>query len=88
MLGVVGLLIQVGSWMLDRLIIGSSLNVIFALVMGISMSDLTSILHPDSPVTSSNSIAIQFNFVVVFIILIIAALWMIRFWIGQMSFKK
>ncbi len=88
MLGVVGLLIQVGSWMLDRLIIGSSLNVIFALVMGISMLGLTSILHPDSPVTSSNSITIQFNFVVVFIILIIAALWMIRFWFGQMSPKK
>ena len=85
MLGLVSLCLQVGLWLIDILKLNSLVNLLFGVVFVISMSGMQSILHPESPVSSSSSWMIKVNFSLVFILSLFAALWLVRFWTSQIN---
>lgn len=64
MFGVVGLLLQVGLWLIEDLRLASAANLVFGVALWWFLGTIQNVLHPDSPIAQSNSVRIQIFFVV------------------------
>lgn len=71
--GVVGLLLQVGLWIINQPRVTNLANLIFGAVLWWQLGSITNVLHPDSPVSSSGSAAIQVFFLSLLLLTVIAA---------------
>lgn len=78
--GVAGLLLQAGLALFDLPVLSSAANVIYGIALGISMSGLQNILHPENPVFNSDSQGIQLFFGLLLALTIWAALLIARGW--------
>jgi hypothetical protein len=59
---IVGVLLQIGLALLNQPVLTSLANAGFAVVLGLSLSHLTNILHPDTPILSASARDIQLFF--------------------------
>ncbi len=59
---IVGILLQVGLWLMQTPLITAAANVLYGAALWWSMANLHSVLHPDSPVMQSGSLRIQLFF--------------------------
>lgn len=66
--GIVAVLLQVGLWLLNSPLLTSLGNLVFGAALWWSLGRADNVLHPDSPVFTSNSIRIQAFFVVLVIL--------------------
>lgn len=73
-LAIVALLLQTGMYVFSRPVWTSAANLIYGIVLFSSMIGVNSILHPDSPIFSSESRTIQIYFAGIFIFLVASAL--------------
>jgi hypothetical protein len=71
---IVGLLLQGGLILLDRPPLTSLSNIGFAGALLYSLSHMTNLLHPDSPILTSSSPSIQFFFFGLLILSVIAGI--------------
>lgn len=71
--GVVGLLLQLGLWIINQPRLTNLANLIFGAVLWWQLGSITNVLHPDSPVAGSNSAAIQIYFLSLLLLTVIAA---------------
>jgi hypothetical protein len=62
MFGVIGLLLQTGMVLLEELRLVSLVNVIFGAALWYFLGNIQNVLHPDSPILTSNSLQIQLFF--------------------------
>jgi hypothetical protein len=62
--GIAGLLLQIAFWLIRSPVLTCLGNLVFGLALLWSLTGADNILHPDSPVFTSNSMAIQIYFVV------------------------
>lgn len=72
--GVVGLLLQLGLWVLNQPRIGGAANLVYGAALWWQLGGITNILHPDSPIFSSESTAIQAFFILILALSLAAAL--------------
>jgi hypothetical protein len=63
MFGVVGLLLQVGLALMENLRLASAANLVFGVALWWFLGTIQNVLHPDSPIFSSNATLIQLFFV-------------------------
>jgi hypothetical protein len=63
-----GLLLQVGLALLDRLSLTSAANILYALILILSLSATQNVLHPPSPILNSNAWRIQAYFAVLLLL--------------------
>jgi len=66
--GVVGLLLQLGLWVINQPRISNLANLVFGIVLWWQLGSITNILHPDSPIFGSTSNGIQFFFIILLIL--------------------
>ena len=88
---VVGTLLQIGLWLMDRKMFFAVANAIFAAALIFGLATLTSILHPDSPILQSNSPAIKILFLLLFSVSLcggIALTAFIRLWLAARMKRK
>lgn len=71
---IVGLLLQGGLILLNKPLLTSLANAGFAVALVFSLDHLTNILHPDSPILTSSSRAIQIFFLALLILSIFAGM--------------
>lgn len=71
--GVVGLLLQLGLWIIDQPRITNLANLIFGVALWWQLGGITNILHPDAPVSGSSSAAIQLTFAALTLLTLAAA---------------
>jgi len=71
---VVGVLLQAGLTLLARSVWTSVGNVVFAVALGLSLSNIPSVMHPSSPIFSSDALRIQFYFLLLVVMALLAAL--------------
>jgi len=71
---VVGLLLQAGLTLLGRPAWASVGNVVFAAVLVIALRNTSSVMHPDNPIFSSQVLSIQFYFLLLVVMVLLAAL--------------
>ena len=62
--GVVGLLLQLGLWVINQSRVTNLANLAYGIVLWWQLGSITNILHPDSPIFGSDSAGIQFFFLV------------------------
>ncbi|TDA66671.1 MAG: hypothetical protein D9V45_07015 [Chloroflexi bacterium] len=60
--GVVGLLLQLGLWVINQSRVTDLVNLVYGIVLWWQLGAITNILHPDSPIFGSDSTGIQFFF--------------------------
>lgn len=78
MFGVVGLLLQLGLWLMDDLRLVSVANLIFGTALWWLLGTIQNVLHPDSPIAQSSSIRIQVFFVVLLLLSLIFGVFLTR----------
>lgn len=71
--GVVGLLLQLGLWVINQSRVTDLANLVFGVVLWWQLGAITNILHPDSPIFGSDSTGIQFFFLVLLGLTLFAA---------------
>lgn len=71
--GVVGLLLQLGLWVINQSRATDLANLAFGVVLWWQLGAITNILHPDSPIFGSDSTGIQFFFLVLLVLTLFAA---------------
>lgn len=71
--GVVGLLLQLGLWVINQSHVTDLANLVFGVVLWWQLGAITNILHPDSPIFGSDSTGIQFFFLVLLGLTLFAA---------------
>ncbi|MHB8114283.1 MAG: hypothetical protein ACYDHA_12610 [Bellilinea sp.] len=71
--GVVGLLLQLGLWVINQSRVTDLANLVFGVVLWWQLGAITNILHPDSPIFGSDSTGIQFFFLVLLGLVLFAA---------------
>lgn len=71
MFGVVGVLLQAGLWLMEDLRLASVANLVFGVALWWSLGTIQNVLHPDSPITQSNSLQIQLFFVALVVLSVI-----------------
>jgi hypothetical protein len=76
---VAGLLLQIALTLIDTPWLSSTGNLVYSVVFLYSMSRITSVLHPDSPILSSPSTSIRAGFATL-VILAAAALLQVAAW--------
>jgi len=64
MFGVVGVLLQIGLFLIDDLRMVSGANLIFGVVLWVWLGSIENVLHPDSPIFQSDAVRIQAFFVI------------------------
>lgn len=64
----VGLLLQVGLALINRSTLTSLANLLFGLALGWKLITAQNVLHPDSPVAQSGSVAIQAAFILLVVL--------------------
>ncbi len=77
---IAGLLLQVGLTMLDRPAWTSAANIAFILALLLSLAGTGEVMHPRSPILSSDSRLIQVYFAVLVAAALLAALQVARLW--------
>lgn len=70
--GVVGLLLQLGLWIINQPRITNLANLIFGVVLWWQLGSITNVLHPDSPVSGSSSTVIQVFFLALTLLTLLA----------------
>lgn len=83
---VVGLLMQVGLAMLNRPAWTSAANTFFGIALLVGMSGMETMLHPESPIFSSNARGIQLFFLTL-VLLLSAAAWQIAELLVRWQFR-
>lgn len=73
---VVGLLMQIGLALLNRPLLTSAANTLFGIALLVGMSGMDTVLHPESPIFSSNARGIQLFFLTL-VLLLSSAAWQI-----------
>jgi hypothetical protein len=71
--GVVGLLLQLGLWVINQSRVTDLANLVFGTILWWQLGAITNILHPDSPIFGSDSTGIQFFFLVLLALTLFAA---------------
>ncbi|NIM92814.1 MAG: hypothetical protein GTO18_03750 [Anaerolineales bacterium] len=59
---IIGILVQLAIYLLKNSAYGSALNFLYGIAVAWSLSNADQVMHPDSPITSSNSDQIQLFF--------------------------
>jgi hypothetical protein len=62
--GIIGVLLQCGLWLVNRQVLTSAANLAFAIMLFWQLLGAQNVLHPDSPVFTSDSIQIKFFFMI------------------------
>ncbi|MEJ2013815.1 MAG: hypothetical protein P8X64_16525 [Anaerolineales bacterium] len=75
---VIGLLLQAAILVLRSPRLGSALNLAFAIALGWSIRGAEQVMHPESPIFGSNSIAIRLFFLLLLLISLLAGLLLAR----------
>ena len=70
--GVVGLLLQLGLWVINQPRVTNLSNLIFGILLWWQLGGITNVLHPDSPIFGSNSTGIQVFFLVLLGLMVLA----------------
>lgn len=71
---VVGILIQAGLLLLDHPEWSSVGNLAYAIALVVALRNIPSVMHPTSPIFSSDAMRIQFYFLLLMVMVLIAAL--------------
>jgi len=71
--GVVGLLLQLGLWVINQPRLTCLANLAFGVVLWGQLGGITNVLHPDSPVFGSESTAIPLFFILLTVLTLLAA---------------
>jgi hypothetical protein len=75
-----GLLLQIGLSLADNPILTSASNLIFSIVLIIALQNTANVMHPASPIFSSDAWRIQFFFMGLVLLTLIAAWQIARWW--------
>ena len=67
---IVGLLLQLAIWVIQRPAVGSALNGLFFLSLGWTLTQTQQILHPPSPIMESDSLNIRIFFIVLLVLVL------------------
>ena len=67
-LGVVGLLLQVGLFLMEDLRLVCGLNLVFGIALWVWLGSIENVLHPDSPIFQSDAVRIQAFFVLILLL--------------------
>ena len=86
-LAIVGVLLQVGLSFIPDARWTSLANIAFAVALFVSMNSVQAVLHPESPIFGSDARDIQVFFMVLLILLVLAAWQLARVW-QQWESKK
>lgn len=70
--GVVGLLLQMGLWVLNQPRLTNLANLLFGITLWWQLGGITNVLHPDSPIFGSSASGIQLFFVVLLVLTLLA----------------
>lgn len=70
--GVVGLLLQLGLWIINHPRLTNLSNLAFGVALWWQLGGITNILHPDSPIAGSSSMAIQLFFLALMLLMLAA----------------
>lgn len=81
---IIGLLIQFAIVMMQRPMIGSVLNVVYFITLVWTLYGTEQVMHPNSPITSSNSITIQ-SFFILLLILCLLSGWSLTNWFRTLN---
>jgi hypothetical protein len=78
--GIVGLLLHAGFYFLDQSDLICMGSLIYGVVLWVALGGIENILHPDSPIFTSDSIRIQLFFIVLLILSVLIG-WQIARWL-------
>ena len=81
---IIALLIQFAIVLMQRPVISSILNVVYFITLGWTLYGTEQVMHPNSPITSSNSITIQ-SFFIILLILCLVSGWSLTNWFRTLS---
>jgi hypothetical protein len=76
--GIVGLLLQVGLALIDVPRLASAANLIYGTALWWLLGNIQNVLHPDSPILQSDSVRIQFFFVILLLLALIFGVLLVR----------
>ena len=66
--GITGILMQTGARIINRLPLTSALNTGYILVLGWALANTDEVMHPSSPIFSSDAVGIQYFFLALVIV--------------------
>lgn len=75
-----GLAIQIGITLLGKPVWASALNLIYALILIYVLQTTEQVMHPESPVFGSGALRIQFYFLILMVLTLLAAWQLARMW--------
>jgi len=78
-----GLLLQVGLTLLENPAWASAGNLAFVIALIFTLANTQNVMHPTSPMFDSNAPRIQWSFSILFILALLAAWQVTRFWFSQ-----
>ncbi len=67
-LGVVGLLLQVGLYLMEDLRLACGSNLVFGIALWVWLGSIENVLHPDSPIFQSDAVRIQAFFILILLL--------------------
>lgn len=76
--GVVGLLLQLGLWVLNQRRLTNLANLAFGVTLWWQLGGITNILHPDSPIFGSSASGIQLFFIALLVLTLLAGVFITR----------
>lgn len=76
--GVVGLLLQVGLWVINQPRLTNLANLAFGVTLWWQLGGITNILHPDSPIFGSSASGIQLFFIALLVLTLLAGVFITR----------
>lgn len=74
-----GLLVQMGVSLLEDSRWASAANIVYMLAVGIALANTENVMHPPSPITSSDATSIQLSFTILLVLTLLAAWQFSRF---------
>jgi hypothetical protein len=77
---VVGLLMQVGLTLINRLAWSSAGNLSYVIVLFVALRSTQNVMHPPSPILNSDAPRIQLYFMILFATTLLAAWQVVRWW--------
>lgn len=78
--GIVGLLLQAGYFFLDQPDLICLGSLVFGVALWLALGEITNVLHPDSPVLTSDSLLLQLFFVTLLVLSVLIG-WQITRWL-------